>query len=605
MSTVKAQSDKYVIQNTDKIERLTTKRDPVFNKLWIYPASDVDDNGKLVANDNPIYIGERTEGADVTPDVLATDAAPFPIILPDGEKKKLNEVLIQGTAGDGVWFKWFAIALLCAVTVSGFAQSEGLRAASQSQTDAGTDNNVGVTPLTLARRLGTNAIYTRPDTIGSDLARVRSGQWLVFTPGTYTNSAAVTNLLKRGVNYLGLPGANVLFRQATTNAALWGAFDDRPVGATTNIIRWSGDVTVIGLTNISYYDTNAGGWPFNLAPTPSGFTAVCITNRLTEFDYEFRKVGIGQIATVNGNSQAFFVGHGNGVIKCSETFDPLLGITIDTAPVGGEETFTTTGLIGLHSQIPNLDFYCGRLVGGAASYSWLWSEPSGTHTNNVRVFVGSANAKLYGDSHSYTTTGWFESMDAVVEQNTAGIGVYGGGKFYFTFHGKLHATGGPAVATSSGNATNPVVWVTAQKISSDRGFVNSSTGVIYLNSPDYEDLDLTDTTPGFAIANGGSLFVNGGVMRTNCNGLVISHTGGNALFKNFNGYAVGTNAIWATTNGLSLQSCTFKSGGGTNTINVPSAVTVALYGPVMGNKTNHASVSLSPGTNNFLFDSAL
>ncbi|MGC3958109.1 MAG: DUF1565 domain-containing protein [Verrucomicrobiota bacterium] len=87
-------------------------------------------------------------------------------------------------------------------------------------------------------------------TLAKAKAVATAGQTIHVMPGTY----AENNLLKKGVNYYGEPGANILYIQTSTNEAGWGIFDDRPTGATTNIIEWPGDIVFVGYTNVSVYD---------------------------------------------------------------------------------------------------------------------------------------------------------------------------------------------------------------------------------------------------------------------------------------------------------------------------------------------------------------
>lgn len=86
---------------------LTNDRKLMFNTLWIWPASAIT-AGKRVDNVGDIYIGERTEDADVTPDVLLKDDLAFQIKLPEGQFKQLCDVIFQAdSAGDGVYFKYW------------------------------------------------------------------------------------------------------------------------------------------------------------------------------------------------------------------------------------------------------------------------------------------------------------------------------------------------------------------------------------------------------------------------------------------------------------------------------------------------------------------
>lgn len=110
MSKILTQSGFYAVPEANKI--FSFKLDGIdqeFNRLWIYPASQVDNNsGKLVANQGDIWIGERTASGDMTPDRLGSGDPPILIELPQGRTKKLSEIILQAdNANDGVWFKFW------------------------------------------------------------------------------------------------------------------------------------------------------------------------------------------------------------------------------------------------------------------------------------------------------------------------------------------------------------------------------------------------------------------------------------------------------------------------------------------------------------------
>ena len=100
-------ADIKIAPEANKIFALTEDRKASFNRIWIWPASGITD-GKRVANAGDIYIGERTEGGDFTPDVITTSDLAFLIQLPEGQKKLLRDVIFQAdNSGDGVFFKYW------------------------------------------------------------------------------------------------------------------------------------------------------------------------------------------------------------------------------------------------------------------------------------------------------------------------------------------------------------------------------------------------------------------------------------------------------------------------------------------------------------------
>lgn len=100
--------DIYVLTNTGDVEPLSTSRNVYFQKLWLYPGKAIASNA-LTLNTNAIKIGKRGNNlagnsTTVVTDTLNPTDLPLMIQLPLGQKMSLNDVLISGTAGDGVFF---------------------------------------------------------------------------------------------------------------------------------------------------------------------------------------------------------------------------------------------------------------------------------------------------------------------------------------------------------------------------------------------------------------------------------------------------------------------------------------------------------------------
>lgn len=112
MSKIVTQSGFYATKQANKIESIAADSKVEFNKLWLWPASGISaavgSKGTRIPNVGNIYIGERTDSEDVTPDVVATGDLPMVIELPQGENKMLRDVLIQAdNLGDGVYYKFW------------------------------------------------------------------------------------------------------------------------------------------------------------------------------------------------------------------------------------------------------------------------------------------------------------------------------------------------------------------------------------------------------------------------------------------------------------------------------------------------------------------
>lgn len=117
MSKQNTQFAEYIIQTTNTMEQMALHKKGVrFNKAWIYPSaaptavtaqSLLAKGYILTQNSGDIYIGEKGDGPNICPDLLGKTDPPFKIELPPGEDKALEDLLIYGTAGDGVWIKYW------------------------------------------------------------------------------------------------------------------------------------------------------------------------------------------------------------------------------------------------------------------------------------------------------------------------------------------------------------------------------------------------------------------------------------------------------------------------------------------------------------------
>src|SRR4051812_20491869 len=98
MSKITTRSGFFAAPEANKVFSIADRknRDAVFNRLWIYPASGVNKaTSKLVANAGNAWIGERTDSGEVTPDLMELDSSPLLIELPQGQSKKIDDVLFQ------------------------------------------------------------------------------------------------------------------------------------------------------------------------------------------------------------------------------------------------------------------------------------------------------------------------------------------------------------------------------------------------------------------------------------------------------------------------------------------------------------------------------
>jgi hypothetical protein len=108
MAIVKEQHGSYTILTTGAIESIgQSKPKATFRKLWIYPGLPV--GGVLSGNAGAVTIGKDGDGVKVVTDVLNPGDLPLKIELPEstGEVMHLSDILISGTANDGVFYSYW------------------------------------------------------------------------------------------------------------------------------------------------------------------------------------------------------------------------------------------------------------------------------------------------------------------------------------------------------------------------------------------------------------------------------------------------------------------------------------------------------------------
>ena len=107
MKLVQEQHSQIDLVNSNVIQTVAANQKGFkWNKAWIYPASGIDAGGLLVANSADIYVGKRGAGKDCTPDLLTPTDGPIKYELPVGQVLRLEDIIVQGTAGDGVFISF-------------------------------------------------------------------------------------------------------------------------------------------------------------------------------------------------------------------------------------------------------------------------------------------------------------------------------------------------------------------------------------------------------------------------------------------------------------------------------------------------------------------
>jgi hypothetical protein len=96
----------YVIGASNTIEELTQDERQRFTRLFIYQGKAGGATpGLLTDNAADIFLGIQGSGDRMTPDKLSPGDPPLIYqLLADQEPMRLKNIIIQGTAGDGVFY---------------------------------------------------------------------------------------------------------------------------------------------------------------------------------------------------------------------------------------------------------------------------------------------------------------------------------------------------------------------------------------------------------------------------------------------------------------------------------------------------------------------
>jgi hypothetical protein len=437
------------------------------------------------------------------------------------------------------------------------------------------------------------------------------GSTVMFTPGTYTNN----NLLRRNLNY-GVTGPGVYFeyhhyRTNMTTAEQYAIFDERGVtngaNGTTNTI----DLPGAQMRYFSY--TNAGTIDYD-AVTDTMF-----------FNFNVTGMRAGGLFITNNNSQILFnCDRISTTCFQSPSQPPLPAIRVaGGALVEWNVRIITNDMFGV-AYTDSLDIlsYTGFNIaiqwdGGSSIgrgsdwfgevYCFYWPT-TGVSTNvDFTLYPKTMTGKIYGDSAPLAR--WWvvgaQELRNLTGATAALIEHFGGGKGYYD--SEVYRTGGGVLfnnlVTSVVN-TNNEAWIHGMKVSVNgaNSFVTLTPGVkLNLDIDTYEDLGGT-INEGFLTASNTTLFVNGGDVQ--CNGPVIRHNGGRAIYKNLTARNTNDSPVIVTGTGLGLMNCVFVGPANTNTIRSVAARTVSIMTPSSGNNTNHENITLSPNAG-FMVDTTL
>lgn len=402
-----------------------------------------------------------------------------------------------------------------------------------------------------------------------------AGDTVYVRPGTY--SSGVTNLFKGGVNWH-LVEATFTFTDTGSGPGS-GFFDDRFSGAVTSNITGSGRFI---------YSTGSG---FNAATRgafviTSSNSVVRVQGRYTSC---FSDIGDGtQVASAH-------------VLNCKYTsfdIDEWIGTS------NGYGVYWETGPTHVRAQrMVMVGGYCiwGNQPNTAGTDLWLETQLAQSTGDGTPIYMS-------GITNNYRM--WIRADTILSDGASFAVLANGGGRLYIIGASKISANTAPTISAGSVPGLPLVVWLNAQKITSNNRAIELPTGasntVVHAFVQHFEDtgssLDIVNVLQGTLHLHGGRAEITSG------KGIV--HGGGTTRI---NGLTVDCSATSKTTNypvlvqgisggtslGLMLQDCVLVNHASTtNSIFATNAQNVKIYGTVMAKTNKHPNITIATGTFN-------
>lgn len=417
----------------------------------------------------------------------------------------------------------------------------------------------------------------------------KPGDTIDVGPGVYNERRWATN----GVNWWFQSGSVVTNHDTNGNLGGWGLIDDRGIGAITSTIAGNGTF-LMAMSDVS---TNPGG-------------LMMITNPLSRVTLKAKTLIVSYAGgSENTGFSAINSKDGTNTVIVDEIIDPFYeGIPFEEEP--GVTNITVSGADGIYWERGDLYVKANRIrVGG---YAYYGSEPSTGATNNFWMEVDEASS--YWASTLYqvglnTSTGyraWIRAKEIRREGISAAgfsaISLYGG-KFYLEAE-KIGITNDLPLILSPTGVGNQETWITAQKLSAPKRWVDHQSGTLHLSAQQYEDTGAVDY--GVRV-RGGVLNMIGGRVAVR-NGHAVEHLSGTNRLVGVVIDTTGTNASHATaTNnrpvtvaaaGVSIHaSALISPTNGASSVFASNAQSVSVSGALARNVEPNDNVTVTGLTN--------
>jgi hypothetical protein len=498
---------------------------------------------------------------------------------------------------------------LITLSVNAGAGNETIKGITFSNLASKISGNVAIGNSVFVSTNGNNTTGTRGRldkqfrTLAYAKTNALAGDTIFVFPGNYTNN----NLLKAGVNWYFYPGANVYYTMQGQTDAGYGIFDDRGSGATTNTIGGAGEF---------YYTTgttgyNSGTPSYTTNPTNNAFIKglFVTTNANTSVNFSAKRLSIESIINLGLTSSCAALHVQNcrrNEFHIDEIDDPNKATDAITYGTDEDSTPQTTesSAAGIFWILGNIEAHINTI--DVRGYCYWGAEPS-TNVTSYNMWLYTQQLRTRGTLASTVyvsarTTGyrtWIYANEITADKTGfAAISSYNGGRTYINaqkvFSGVVTNVGAGVAVSCVGNGQ---LWLTAQKLTAQRRWIETFYGFNRFDCLEYEDGG--GMTDGFKLA-GGTNYIRGGIATiTNAPGVIWYEYATNknvldsltikvvgATLTNAPIFAFNTNhAI----NRLTLKNCLLLTDGTNSVYATNSSVTIQAIGTGMNTNAYNAS----------------
>jgi len=416
-----------------------------------------------------------------------------------------------------------------------------------------------------------NTIWVKPtDNLATTVTAASAGSVIIASPGLY--STGVTNLLKNGVGWYGLPGATI--SNNNYHSSIWDNSAYGRSGAITSSVVWLGTVMDVGPDDFLDHDRGV----------------LVVSNSASRISFKLHEWLGGVDATEYG---------GISIVDCSDVdFDVDIAIADHFAPtvaVGGV-MFWKNGTIS-HGRISY-----AHLFGGYA-YNGRGTAAGDAHLEFGRIVYTDGDQGIYHRPTHVDNTAWITigEMENSLP-NGQGISQHGG-----QLHVDFNRIGARLGIRFTNDLSAAKLWVRGNKLTKDSAtgwFWNLGGGFAHIDVQEWEDLTTGGSSDFSGVSTAGTNYIGPGSMRVG-SGPAISHLGGSTRIRGLDidstaaTGSITNSPIYVAGAGLELSGVRTRSATlVSNAITATSAQTVTASGLLSLDRSNSLNITIAGAVTN-------